>query len=714
MPRILNKAGDEALPVCARCLSAGRFCDRSSRPLRMRPHGENRRITTSNLPSPADPRGALSSGDNARLYQHYITTIAPWYDLSDESAIFSTELPRLALDSPLLFSAILALSAMQTSNTISPSTKAVAEFYHSHCVRLLIAFDSNADFAQREITLAAACLLRTYEIQDEETDPIRHLQGAFSLASSYLPGTHETEYPILAAGFWNYLREDITHGLFEHRPLKMDVSTLSPPKESPADQTWLNAVSLILGQILSCYMHQSPRGPVWRRLRHSDAVPGQHFPSVWMLRDCHAAVRHYDLVSLYLLGDVATTTDFEDVLALEPAGPGSEDDFLEWCALEIVGIAFTSGSHAVIVNAFGPIAFCSRSSRSAAAQQELVRLLNPCAKTIGWPIQRMITNLALFYQSRYLATIINNKRPLNGPHVIRPSQTEQLSGQLSPRNFEAAVRHIHRDGLVVVEDVAPLADLDHLNTKMVQDARNLQARGENGPFNYSLGNLQLDAPPVAEYFSNSIFTNPVASQITSHVLGPRPKWTFCSANAATPPLPGGTPQRQPVHSDADFAHPSHPFALVVNIPLVTMTPENGSTELWLGTHARGVEAQEGAHGERASGRIKQALLDERAKVRGPCQPTVKKGSIVLRDLRLWHAGMPNKSEEVRIMLAMIHFAPWYRNRMRMEFGEDVKPLLQERGPENVEAVVDWVTRDEVVGRYLDRGFGNMCDFDQEL
>jgi ectoine hydroxylase-related dioxygenase (phytanoyl-CoA dioxygenase family) len=179
-----------------------------------------------------------------------------------------------------------------------------------------------------------------------------------------------------------------------------------------------------------------------------------------------------------------------------------------------------------------------------------------------------------------------------------------------------------------------------------------------------------------------------------------------------PPLPGALPQRQPVHSDADFDHPSHPFALVINIPLVTMTPENGSTELWLGTHTADVSAQEGKHGERASGRIKEDVLAERRALRAPSQPVVKKGSIVLRDLRLWHAGMPNMSDEVRVMLAMIHFAPWYRNRMRLQFGEDVRGSLA--GLESqLEVPVDWVKKEEVLGSYLHRGFGNSYDFDQE-
>ncbi|KAK2019019.1 hypothetical protein LZ32DRAFT_634590 [Colletotrichum eremochloae] len=302
------------------------------------------------------------------------------------------------------------------------------------------------------------------------------------------------------------------------------------------------------------------------------------------------------------------------------------------------------------------------------------------------------------------------------PAVIRPSDTEIRNQALSPRNLEIAVRHLHADGLVVVEDVIPHADLDVLNDKMVKDALHLQSLGDKGPFNYNLGNLQQDPPPVAEYFYKSIFTNPVATQITSSVLGPRPKLTFLSANSAMPPLPSPPPQRQPVHSDADFDHPSHPFALVVNVPLVTMTPDNGSTELWLGTHAATdayASAQEGAHGDRASGRIRDGALAARRAVRPPSQPVVRKGSLVIRDLRLWHAGMPNATASVRVMLAMIHFAPWYRNQMRLRLAEDVRPLLDAAAEGSLEVPVDWISREEALRTYLGRGFGNSYDFDQE-
>jgi ectoine hydroxylase-related dioxygenase (phytanoyl-CoA dioxygenase family) len=84
-----------------------------------------------------------------------------------------------------------------------------------------------------------------------------------------------------------------------------------------------------------------------------------------------------------------------------------------------------------------------------------------------------------------------------------------------------------------------------------------------------------------------------------------------------------------------------------------MTPENGSTEVWLGTHSdTGLHVQEGEHGERASGRIKLDELEKRRLDRPPCQPVVPKGSLVVRDLRLWHAGVGNQMKDPRVMLAM--------------------------------------------------------------
>ena len=111
------------------------------------------------------------------------------------------------------------------------------------------------------------------------------------------------------------------------------------------------------------------------------------------------------------------------------------------------------------------------------------------------------------YAHRAFASLTQSAAQPCLPTVIRPSGQEIENKALSARNLETAVRHVHQDGLVVVEDVVPHEHLDRLNTRMVEDARILQARGEGGPFNYNQGNLQQDAPPVSEFFYPSIFTS---------------------------------------------------------------------------------------------------------------------------------------------------------------------------------------------------------------
>ncbi|KAJ5108813.1 hypothetical protein N7456_005488 [Penicillium angulare] len=292
---------------------------------------------------------------------------------------------------------------------------------------------------------------------------------------------------------------------------------------------------------------------------------------------------------------------------------------------------------------------------------------------------------------RWLPRLASANRSLHTsrsyPIAINPSKSEIQAGRLTSENLEIAIRSLYHDGLVMVTDVIPHETLDHLNKKMAEDAYKLYSR-KDSPFNYNPNNLQQDAPPMKEFFNSKIFMNPIATQITSTALGPCPKWTFCSGNTAMPPTSENPPVSQPVHTDADFDHP-----------------------IWLGTHQdTNLSFQEGQHGERASGRIKKEELEQRRAIRPPCQPVVPKGSIVIRDLRLWHAGVGNQTDEARVMLAMIHFAPWYRNPMKLEFADDLKETIEEE--KDLEIPVEWVSKNDVAGQYLNRAFGNAYDFSQ--
>jgi hypothetical protein len=159
-----------------------------------------------------------------------------------------------------------------------------------------------------------------------------------------------------------------------------------------------------------------------------------------------------------------------------------------------------------------------------------------------------------------------------------------------------------------------------------------------------------------ETYTNPRPLDPIVQHVTSTHLGSQPRWAYSSANVAlaTDPSSDILPESQPTHSDAYFEHPTYPFALVISIPLITMTPENGTTEVWLGTHdgfdSRLQEA--GTSIKSSGGGIGDERKNERRKTRPEVQPVVKKGSAVVRDIRLWHGGKPNLSQDHRVLLSM--------------------------------------------------------------
>ena len=95
------------------------------------------------------------------------------------------------------------------------------------------------------------------------------------------------------------------------------------------------------------------------------------------------------------------------------------------------------------------------------------------------------------------------------------------------------------------------------------------------------------------------------------------------------------PTQQPVHSDANFHFPRCLFCLVACVPVVNMDMVNAPTELWSGTHT----LTRDDHIE-AGYDAKIHLLEGRYCL----QPTIKKDARILRDFRLWHAGVAYKSE----------------------------------------------------------------------
>jgi ectoine hydroxylase-related dioxygenase (phytanoyl-CoA dioxygenase family) len=116
-------------------------------------------------------------------------------------------------------------------------------------------------------------------------------------------------------------------------------------------------------------------------------------------------------------------------------------------------------------------------------------------------------------------------------------------------------------------------------------------------------------------------------------------------------LGGDVPQA--THADLDFDdHLDFCFVITVNFYLIDVGPENGATEWWVGTHHFGVKDVREKTGP-VEPYIRKDALEARGKICPPVRPFVPKGSVVIRDLRIWHGAYPNPTGIPRIMLGWV-------------------------------------------------------------
>lgn len=206
------------------------------------------------------------------------------------------------------------------------------------------------------------------------------------------------------------------------------------------------------------------------------------------------------------------------------------------------------------------------------------------------------------------------------------------------------------------------------------------------------GNMSQAPPLDPTLMYTDIWANGPAAAVLQCVLGPKPIVNYVNGNTA---LGGFHGSRQAVHADLSFNHAQFPFAIVTNYYLMDVSPANGSTELWVASHrdttfadhrncdvdayrtnGPGLQVVRGQEGMKEfKFGIREELLEQRREYAPPIQPTVKRGSVVLRDLRLWHAGLCNPSPDPRIMLAFVHTPHWYGCPGKVVLPEAARPLV---------------------------------------
>jgi ectoine hydroxylase-related dioxygenase (phytanoyl-CoA dioxygenase family) len=225
---------------------------------------------------------------------------------------------------------------------------------------------------------------------------------------------------------------------------------------------------------------------------------------------------------------------------------------------------------------------------------------------------------------------------------------ERSAGTLSPQNLRLAVRTFDDVGFVVLEDAFEKPFLDTIRAAYeAQLHAFLEGRGGLDALEgktFGKNHIGFHPPLLFPLADERIVAHPVAVQLMTELLGDSFQCGFYNTNTA---MPGSG--IQPIHADtrplfgAALGVP-HPVAtLVVNIPLCDFTLENGSTEVWPGTH-RFVDTTP----------KDERTLEERARDLPSVRTNFKVGSLVLRDMRMWHRGMPNRADYPRTMIALVY------------------------------------------------------------
>jgi ectoine hydroxylase-related dioxygenase (phytanoyl-CoA dioxygenase family) len=116
---------------------------------------------------------------------------------------------------------------------------------------------------------------------------------------------------------------------------------------------------------------------------------------------------------------------------------------------------------------------------------------------------------------------------------------------------------------------------------------------------------------------------------------------------------------------------------------VDVSPHNGSTEIWPGTHKDTT-----VYVQRGDIKVPADKVEARRRASPPVQPCVRAGSVLIRDMRLWHAGMPNWADTPRPMIAMIHWVSWWNAVQPMVFPKGTEELVEHRDLTSVANFVD--------------------------
>lgn len=247
---------------------------------------------------------------------------------------------------------------------------------------------------------------------------------------------------------------------------------------------------------------------------------------------------------------------------------------------------------------------------------------------------------------------------------MKLSQDEITRGALDPETIQSAAEQVRINGYVVIESVIPESKIQELHSTFMETFEAYTASHET---NRGKNRSQMVLPFQAPFIDPELITNPYALPIIEELVG---KDCACRYFASDTPMPGS--DYQAVHSDLHALYPEAsitlpPTGIVLNIPLVDFREDNGPVEIWPGgTHLV------------PENRNKPELIQQMAQTMHVEPVLMPAGSLLIRDIRMWHRGSPNRSDAARPNLAMVYFRSWFNTEPRIEIPRKTYEQLSER------------------------------------
>jgi hypothetical protein len=224
---------------------------------------------------------------------------------------------------------------------------------------------------------------------------------------------------------------------------------------------------------------------------------------------------------------------------------------------------------------------------------------------------------------------------------MKLSADELQKQELAPETLEMAIQQIRNNGVFTFESVLPpdlIADLQTAYEPLYE------AFIQNPGQTFGKNHYRVYLPFTEPFNDLRVICSPFVAPIMDALLGDDFVCHYLATNTCAP----GS-ELQPVHSDyrllfpeADIAVP--PFHIVLNIPLVDVTDENGPVQYFPGgTHRLNIPF---------------GSIDPIAAKMHSEYATMPVGSLMLRDGRMWHRGTTNRSNAPRPQIALVYTRPW--------------------------------------------------------